>query len=164
MTQAARQGLRRILKKEPDDQDVHDVVLRAFRELLEMEKVRNPVSLGRKVAYRRGMDKAATIIRQQTRLRDNRRQIAQLRESPEAEEEALRREQLFLFMEGCLAELTSDQREVIEVTIMQSKSLSRWAMRRGVSYEAGRRMRARGLKALRRCINQKLADEGSEVL
>lgn len=164
MEQAARQGLRRILKDQPDDQDVHDVVIRALRELLEMDDIRNPVSLGRRVAYLRGMDKARAIIRERTQLREGAWQIAQLWESLEDEETALRRERLLLYMKECLAELTADQREVIEVTIMQQKPLSEWTMNRGVSYEAGRRMRVRGLKALRSCINGKVTHEGSEVL
>jgi hypothetical protein len=51
-----------------------------------------------------------------------------------------------------MGELTAQQRDVIERTVMGQESLSDWTLQRGTSYEAGRRLRARGLGALHRQI------------
>ena len=47
---------------------------------------------------------------------------------------------------------TAEQRDVIEATVQRQESLSDWVAARGTSYEAGRRLRGRGIAALRRCI------------
>ncbi|MCZ0939160.1 MAG: hypothetical protein OXJ55_11015 [Caldilineaceae bacterium] len=110
------------------------------------------------------MDIARSIYRKRNHLRENAWKINQLRWSLEDEEAAAQDELLYRQAEDCLAELTPEQREVIELTVRQQKSLSEWAMRRGVSYEAARRMRERGVNSLRRCVERKSADGDGEVL
>ena len=166
MRHSARQGLRRVLGQAPNDDDVDQVVLKAFREVVEKDpkEVVSWDGLAATVAYRRGIDRGRSIRRERDRLGGPTWPDDRIEVTPEDQQAAADREQLLRRVEECMEGLTPDQREVIELTVMQQKSLSVWASERGVSYEAARRMRLRGLKALERCADRKSLDSGSEAL
>jgi DNA-directed RNA polymerase specialized sigma24 family protein len=105
------------------------------------------------------MDRGQSIIREREQIQRYAWQIDQLRIGAEDETAAAERERLFRHAADCMDTLTPDQRDVIEATVQRQQSLSDWVAARGTSYEAGRRMRARALAALRRCLDAKLEDE-----
>ena len=116
------------------------------------------------MANRRGRDRARAINREHHRIEEQAWQIDQLRVNREDEASAAHRERLLRHAEECMGELTVEQQDVITATIMSQQSLSNWSMDRGTTYEAGRRMRMRGLEALGRCIKRKIEsgrEEGS---
>lgn len=166
MRQAARQGIRRITRESPDEDDVDNVVLRAFREVLAKDstEVRSVVGFARTVAYRRGMDRGRQINREKKEIRDHKWVIHDLHVSSKDELAAAETERLFRHAEACMEQLTQDQRILIEHIIMQQHSLSEWAIARGTSYEAGRRMLLRGLRTLRRCVDRNLHGDEEEEL
>jgi hypothetical protein len=160
MRQAARQGIRRILRRTPDEADVNDVLFKAFKEVLEddSEEVRrSPLGFAKVVAYRRGMDRARCIIREREQIKDQAWELDQRRVTAADARAAAERERLLRYAEDCMGGLTAEQRDVIEATVQRQESLSDWVAARGTSYEAGRRLRARGIAALRRCIEAKRA-------
>ncbi len=66
MRQAARQGIRRILCRTPDEADVDDVLFKAFKEVLkaDSEEIRRSLlGFAKVVACRRGMDRARSLPR-----------------------------------------------------------------------------------------------------
>ena len=75
---------------------------------------------------------------------------------------AAQKERLVGYAEDCMDGLTAEQRDVIEATVQRQESLSDWVAARGTSYEAGRRLRSRGIAALRRCIKAKRAADREE--
>src|SRR5436309_12626792 len=82
MRQAARQGIRRILRRTPDEADVNDVLYKAFKEVLEddSEEVRrSPLGFAKVVAYRRGMDRARSIIREREQIKNQAWELDQRR-------------------------------------------------------------------------------------
>ena len=68
------------------------------------------------------------------------------------------RDRLLRYAEDCMDSLTAEQRDVIAATVQRQESLSNWVLARETSYEAGRRLRGRGIAALQRCIEAKRAD------
>ena len=158
MRQAARRGIRRITQRPPDGGDVDDVVLKAFKEVLAADPaaIRSVVGFARTVAERRGMDRGREINRDRNRIWQHAWELNELSVSQEDESAGAERERLLRRAEECMGELPESQRDVIERTVMQHQSLSDWTTARGTSYEAGRRMRIRGLQALRRCIARRL--------
>lgn len=164
MRRGARRGVRRILARAPDEADVDDVLFKAFHEVLKV--ARNGVNrslegLGYNVAYKRGMDRARSIIRERNGIKKQAWELHQLNVSAEEESEAAARERLLRFGQECMDVLTPEQRAVIEATVQRQERLSDWVTVRGTSYEAGRRMRSRAIAALRRCVDAKL-DADSE--
>jgi DNA-directed RNA polymerase specialized sigma24 family protein len=162
MRQAARQGIRRILRRTPDEADVNDVLFKAFKEVLEDnagEVRRSPLGFAKVVAYRRGMDRARSIIREREQIKNQAWELDQRRVTAADTLAAVERERLLRYAEDCMDRLTAEQRDVIEATVQRQESLSDWVAVRGTSYEAGRRLRARGIAALRRCIEAKCADD-----
>ena len=157
MRQAARQGMRRI-GVVPHEHDVEDVVFKAFTEYLKKaasEPVRNPVGLAKRIANLRGRDHARAIHREREGIDDGTLAIDELSVSEEEAEGASRSEVLAQMAVECMERLTSDQRDVIEATLMEQMSLSDWASDRGRTHQAASAMRLRGLRALRRCIDAK---------
>ena len=155
MRQAARKGLRFSLGGTPDEGDVEDVVARAFSEVLTAypnDTKRDPVAFARVVAYRRAIDRARVIRRERGTLDELLPVLHRVHPTDADLEEAAAREGLRQAAVGALSDLTADQREVIERTVRGQESLSNWALERGVTYEAARRMRARGLETLRKHI------------
>lgn len=151
MRQAARKGLRISLGGTPDEGDVDDVVARAFSEVLTAdpnETKRDPVAFAKVVAYRRAIDRARVIRRERGTLDGLLPELDRVRPTDADLEEAAAREGLRQAAIDALSDLTADQREVIERTVRGQESLSNWALERGVTYEAARRMRARGLEAV----------------
>jgi hypothetical protein len=160
MRHAARQGIRRILRRTPDEADVDDALFKAFKEVLEAESEearRSRLGFATVVAYRRGMDRARSIIREQERIEDQAWELDQRRVTAADALAAAERERLLRYAEDCMHGLTAEQRDVIEATVQRQESLSDWVAVRGTSYEAGRRLRARGIAALQRCIKAKRA-------
>jgi hypothetical protein len=160
MRQAARQGIRRILRRTPDEADVDDAVVKAFKEVLASdaeEAKRSPMGFAKVVAYRRGMDRARSIIREREQIKNQAWELDQRRVTTQEAAAAEERERVLRYAEDCMDSLTAEQREVIEATVQRQESLSDWVAARGTSYEAGRRMRGRGIAALRRCIEMKRA-------
>lgn len=164
MRRAARRGIRRLLGDAPDPADVDDVLLKAFKEVLgaEPEAIETMRGFASTVAYRRGMDKARSIIRAREKIKRQAWQIDQLRVDAADQVAAARHERLLGYAEDCLSTLTPEQRDVVEATVQRQESLSNWAAARGTSYEAGRRMRGRALAALERCVKGKAAAERPE--
>lgn len=160
MRQAARRGIRRILGGDPDEADVEDVVLKAFKEFLKAYRkapVSSPLGLAKVIADRRGRDRARSIRREREGIKDQTWVLDQLLVSRADAEAAARREQLGREAMDCMDTLTADQRDVIEATILRLGSLSDWVAARGTSYQAGDQLRARGLSALRRCLETRRA-------
>jgi DNA-directed RNA polymerase specialized sigma24 family protein len=163
MRQAARQGIRRILGEDPDEHDVEDVVVKAFKEYLRKsakEPVRHPVGLAKRIANFRGRDHARAIRREREGIDDNAWVIDELRIPDEDAEAAAESEELASMAMDCMENLTADQRDVIEATDMRLRSLSDWASAHGITHQAASQMRLRGLRALRRCIDAKRAADG----
>ena len=155
MRQTARQGIRRILHRDPDEADLENVVLKAFHEFLKADlkkPTRSPVGLATTIANRRGMDRARSIRREQEGIKDMAWVLDQMWVSQAEAEAAARRELLGREAMDCMDTLTPDQRDVIHTTILSQGSLSDWVAARGTSYQAGDQLRARGLAALRRCL------------
>jgi RNA polymerase sigma factor (sigma-70 family) len=156
MRQAARWGLRFVLSQQPNEDDVEDVVARAFTEVLKAtseEMKKDLVAFAKVVARRRGVDRGRAIIRERRRAEDVLPDVDRHRVTEEDVAAAAARERLHQAAEKALEELTPDQRDVIERTVMGHESLSDWALERGTSYEAARRLRGRGLETLRKHID-----------
>jgi len=163
MRQAARRGIRRTLGQEPDEGDVDDVVLLAFRALIERtEPPRSPVGLACLIAERRGIDKARALIRERQKVVRHHAELTPLEHDPEDEIAAARRDRMYQYAVQCMETLTGPQREAIEATVQRQESLSDWTAGRGTSYEAGRRMVVRALMTLNRCVQRKIDDESKE--
>jgi DNA-directed RNA polymerase specialized sigma24 family protein len=157
MRQAARRGLRFVLRRTPNEDDVDDVIARAFSELSDAtsdEVKRDPVAFAKVVAYRRGIDRARVIIREREKIKDLLSEVERHRVTDEDLAAAAAKEWQLRAAEEAIGGLTAQQREVIERTVMGQESLSDWTLERGTSYEAGRRLRARGLEALRKQIER----------
>lgn len=162
MRQAARQGIRRVLGRVPDEADVNDALFKAFKEVLEADSEevrRSTLGFAKVVAYRRGMDRARSIIREREQIKNQAWELDQHRVTAADVVAAAQRERLFRYAEVCMEGLTAEQRDVIEATVQRQESLSDWVAARGTSYEAGRRLRGRGIATLRRCIEAKRADD-----
>jgi hypothetical protein len=162
MRQAARQGIRRILHRDPDETDVDDVLFKAFKEVLEAgseEARRSLLGFAKVVARRRGMDRARSIIREREQIKAQAWELDQRRVTAADALAAAKQERLLRYAEDCMSGLTAEQRDVIEATVQRQESLSDWVAARGTSYEAGRRLRGRGIAALRRCIEAKHAED-----
>ena len=165
MRQAARSGLRRILARAPNEDDVDDAVFTAFKVVLRKDPAEIKHSIlgfARTVAYRRGMDKARTIIREREQVKSQAWQLNPLLVTAEDEARGADRDELLRRALDCMGSLTEPQRDVIQATLQRQESLSDWTARRGKSYEAGRRMLERGLASLRRCIEAKRKAELEE--
>jgi hypothetical protein len=162
MRHAARQGIRRILHQTPDEADVNEALFKAFKEVLQdgSETVRQSLlGFAKAVAYRRGMDRARSVIRERDQIKDHVWELDQHRVTSADALAAAERELRLRYAEDCLDALTAEQRDVIESTIQRQESLSDWVAARRTSYEAGRRLRGRGIDALRRCVEAKRAAE-----
>lgn len=157
MRQAARQGIRS-MGVVPDEHDVEKVVFKAFTEYLRKaasEPVQNPVGLANRIANLRGRDHARAIRREREGINDSTWVIDELSVSDQEGEASARSEELARMAMECMERLTSDQRDVIEATLMEQMSLSDWANARRRTHQAASAMRLRGLQALRRCIDAK---------
>jgi hypothetical protein len=160
MRRAARQGIRRVLHRTPDEADVNEALFKAFKEVLkdDSEEVRrSPLGFAKVVAYRRGMDRARSVIREWEQIKGHVWELDQRRVTAADALAAAEREQRLRYAEDCLGALTAEQRDVVETTIQRLQPLSDWVAARGTSYEAGRRLRGRGVDALRRCVEAKCA-------
>lgn len=159
MRRAARRGLRRALSRSPDPADVDDVLLKAFKEVLQADpaKIESMLGFACTVARRRAIDKARSIIREREKIKGQTWQIQQLHMDAADQEAAADRERLLGYAEDCMSALTPEQRDVVQVTVQRQESVSNWAAARGTTYEAGRRMRLRALAALGRCVKGKAA-------
>jgi DNA-directed RNA polymerase specialized sigma24 family protein len=156
MRQAARRGLRFVLSQAANEDDVDDAVARAFSEVLKNtsdEVKKDPVAFAKVVARLRGVDRGRAIIREREKVKGVLREADRHRVTDEDLAAAAAKERLLRAAEKAMEELTAEQRDVIERTVMGRESLSNWTLERGTSYEAGRRLRARGLEALRKQIN-----------
>jgi len=151
MRQAARRGLRFALRQTPNEHDVDDVVTRAFSEVLKStsdEAKRDPVAFAKTVARLRGIDRGRAIIRERRNIKELLPEAERHRVTDEDLAAAAAKETRLRAAEEAMDGLTADQRDVIERTVMAQETLSDWALRRGTTYEAARRLRARGLQAL----------------
>lgn len=159
MRRAARRGLRRALSRSPDPDDVDDVVLKAFKEILQDDpaQIESMLGFACTVARRRAIDKARSIIREREKIKGQTWQIQQLHMEAAEQVAVADRERLLSYAEDCMSVLTPEQRDVVEATVQRQESLSNWAAARGTTYEAGRRMRLRALTALERCVKAKAA-------
>jgi len=162
MRREARRGIRRILHRTPDEADVNDALFKAFTEVLRADSeqlTQSPLGFAKAVAHRRGMDRARAIIREREQIKNQAWELDQRRVTAADAAVSAERERLYRYAEDCMKGLTADQRDVIERTVQRLESLSDWVADRGTSYEAGRRLRARGIAALGRCIQAKRADD-----
>lgn len=159
MTQAARQGLRR-MGVSPNEDDVAEVLYSAFIELERKgaESVaRSLVGFARKIAYHRGQDRGRKLNRERERqvVEEVSWERSDLRVSPDEEEAEADREALRQLAIECMETLTDSQRDVVEATIMGAQTLSEWGLERGVTHQAASGMRDRAVQALKRCIDKR---------
>ena len=129
MRQAARQGIRRVLHQAPDEADVNEALFKAFTEVLEDgsdEVRRSPLGFAKVVAYRRGMDRRRSVIREWEQVKGHVWELDQRRVTTADALAAAEREQQLRYAEDCLDALTSEQRDVIEATIQRLQPLSGW--------------------------------------
>ena len=166
MKAAARGGLRRVLRRDPDEHDVEDVVVHAFNELWrkDLSQVKSRVGLARTIARRRGLDRGDRVLRERRQSDRVRTDLSTVHpETSEVSEseyattmEIIRR---------CSDHLTVEQREVIaatvEGTIDGPMPMEEFARIRGTTYEACRRMCKRGIAALSKCVMDSLANGAS---
>jgi DNA-directed RNA polymerase specialized sigma24 family protein len=156
MRQGARRGLRFVLGGTPNEDDVDDVVTKAFPEVLESTSNQvkdDPVAFAKTVARLRGIDRGRAIVREQKKIKELSRDVERHRVTDEDLAAAAAKEKRLQAAEKAMAGLTAEQRDVIERTVMGPETLSDWTLERGTSYEAGRRLRKRGLEALRKEIS-----------
>jgi DNA-directed RNA polymerase specialized sigma24 family protein len=164
MRQAARRALWNGLSERPDEQDVDDAVFRAFKQLMEkdLSMTTNVIGLAMTIAKRRGQDRSREIVRARNRLRDQSWRINNDRIERSDIEAASAEHLLLTYAEDCMRSLSEDHLSVIVDTVMELRSLSDWALERGVSYEAARRMRERAMKNLERCVSTKQHEDSGE--
>ena len=164
MKAAARSGIRRVLRRDPDEHDVEDVVVHAFNELWrkDLSEVKSRVGLARTIAKRRGLDRGGRLLRER---RQSAHTHSELLHSVQPEISEASESEYATIMEiirRCSDHLTVDQREVIfatvEGTIDGPMPLDEFARIRGTTYEACRRMCKRGIAALSRCVNDALGN------
>lgn len=158
MRAAARRGLRRRLRSEPPEQDVEDAVVHAFNELWRMERstLNSPINMGCSIAFRRGFDRGRRIARERQDAHRVAEELSLVAHGDVAVDNESDHEAIMVIVRRCQEDLTADQKEVIDATIEGTRdgrvSLSDFAERRGTTYEACRRMRDRGMRALARCL------------
>lgn len=155
MRRGARRGLRRILSEQPDEYDVDEAVERAFIQLMEKgaSEVQPPLrGFASAVAYNRGRDRARALVRKRERIKDAAWQADMVMPTGTEAEDHERRDRLLDRLPGCIDSLPELQREMIEAVYVRLMPLSDWTTERGKSYESGRRLRIRALKALRTCL------------
>ena len=163
MKAAARAGIRRVLRRDPDEHDVEDVVVHAFNELWrkDLSQVNSRVGLARTIARRRGLDRGDRVLRERRQSNHVRTGLSTVQ--PEISE--VSESEYALTMEiirRCSDHLTVEQREVIaatvEGTIDGAMPMEEFARIRGTTYEACRRMCKRGIAALSKCVKDALAN------
>lgn len=161
MRRAARRGLRQVLSERPSEHDVDDALETAFRELLEKGPDAIKKSLrgfASAIAYRRGQDLARKLIRARERIPQANWRLEDITPTLADEQSYERREHLLERLDDCMMTLTDDQRDLIENVVKPHRSLSSWTTHRGVTYEAGRRMRNRALEKLKLCLEARSAE------
>lgn len=139
---------------------MNDALFKAFKEVLAAETAAvraSPLGFAKVVACPRGMDQARSIIREREQIRNQAWEIDQRRVTAADALAAAEKERLLRYAEDCMSGLTAEQRDVIELTVRRQEALSNWVAARGTSYEAERRLRVRGLAALLRRVEAKLA-------
>lgn len=155
MRRSARRAVDITLLERPNEEDVDEALTIAFLELLRNgpgvvnQSLRG---LANKIAYRRGQDVARKLIRQREQIDNIRWELEAVTPTAADEEEHERLERLYEQLEECMHELTDAQQDVINSVVRGQESLSDWSSKRGVTYEAGRRMQSRALTKLRDCL------------
>jgi len=162
MYQAARRGIGFITSDTPDEQDVEEVVYKAFCEFEQQDPARvdNIIGLARWIAYRRGQDAGRGIVSDREQIRGlvrDRAVLAAIEFSDEDACAAARREVLICYAMECLDLLPDEQRDVLRATVMGRETLSDWALRASKSHQAAGQQRERALRSLARCVNSKQA-------
>jgi hypothetical protein len=105
-----------------------------------------------------GWTAAGPSLREREQIKNQAWELDQRRVTDADTLAAAERDRLLRDAENCMESLTAEQRDVIAATVQRQESLSDWAAARMTSYEAGRRIRVRGLAALQRCIAAQRAD------
>ncbi|KQH76285.1 hypothetical protein AO501_29110 [Mycobacterium gordonae] len=156
---AARRGIHAITACTPNEDDVVEVAYDAFCEFEKKnrDELSSPQGMAYQIAFQRGRDRGRKIIR-------HREQIDLLCKEPTLQGElefrevdaqlAQRRDEMARTAIECLAALPADQQSVVTATVMESMSLSDWALREGKSHQAASRQRGRALESLRRCVDR----------
>lgn len=164
MRQAARRALWNGLSQRPDELDVDDAVFRAFKQLSErdLSAITSVIGLAKTIAKRRGQDKAREIIRARDRLDDQNWLVANDQIARSDTDAAQAEHLLLVYAQECMNSLNEDQRNVIAATVVGLSSLSDWALERGVTYEAARRMRERAIKNLEQCVSTRQHQDSGE--
>ncbi|MEV1066008.1 hypothetical protein [Streptomyces sp. NPDC050263] len=165
MRQAARRGIRSITSSDPDPHEVDDSVAQAFLELEGREpmEVTSLVGFAVRIAFRRGQDSGRRTIREREQMRSMINHLG-ITADPQFHDddmcEAAEREVLLGHALRCMAGLTDEQLDIVRTTIMESESLSDWALRAGKSHQSASRQRTRALESLRRCVRSKTSTAG----
>ena len=161
---AARQGVAFITAQDPDTDDVEEAVYNAFTELMEKDPaaVVSVIGLAKVMAWRRGMDAGRAAVRRRERVRlvadpttEDCNNLYPVEEVEREEERERLREKAM----ACMKKLSTDQRDVVQATVMGEEGLSNWAFRNNKSHQAAGRQRDRALETLRRCIDSGAEDE-----
>jgi RNA polymerase sigma factor (sigma-70 family) len=164
MHQGARRGIAAITARPPNEDDVGDVVYEAFCEFEKMDpnELRALRGMAHHLAFQRGRDRGRAIIRQRekiNKLSEDRALVGELEFREVDVQIAQRREVLARTAIECLEALPADQQSVVAATVMESMSLSDWALREGKSHQAASRQRTRALESLRRCVSGELRSQ-----
>lgn len=157
MDQAARRGLRGILRDEPDPHDVQTAVVDAFRELWNMDpsNVTRLIGLAATIADKRARDRGRAIIREDRKMHALIDDLGHELELPADDGAgAAQRAELATSMRGCIDALPDAQRSVLEYTYMQGGKLIDWAQQRGKTHQAAVQQRQRAEAAVRRCVER----------
>lgn len=169
VTQSARGGIWRMTGKRPRPVDVDEAAFRALKEFFEQDPnlIKSPLGLAKTIAFRRGQDVGRRLNQEKEFPTDDDEALGRMLDSkpvdPEAEivaaEEAARQVHLQRLAMFCLDDLSPGQAEVVRATVLGDEELSDWALTQGKTYQAADQQRDRGLSALKRCVEAKLAAE-----
>lgn len=166
MRRMARAGIQRMTGKSADPRDSDEILIVAFHEFLKKDpsKIRRPIGLAARIAFRRGQDRGREINREgEFPDSDHPQVMSAIAPAAETEEEVIEaeeREWLLRLARDCLPELPEGQADVIKATIFGNQTLSDWARDAGKRYQAADQQRNRALKALRKCVESKRDSKG----
>lgn len=160
MYQGARRGLRTVLRGDPDEQDVEDVIYDAFCEFeaKDPHDIHSLLGLASHIARLRGIDRGRAIVRERQKMESaltDRAYQAELDFTDNDLQRARNYELNDLYAADCVQLLSDAQRSVVTATIVERTRLSDWALLHGKSHQAAGRQRDRALDTLRRCVQAK---------
>lgn len=162
LAQGVHRGFRAMMSTEPDDDEMQEVMVRAFLELSSKDpaEITSINGLVARIADLRARDYIRERISAEKRQRsieeDRAWQMNLMLAELDGQKAELRGQLGDLAMD-CLNALPREQRDVVDATIMGRETVSDWAHHRGKSHQAASKQRERALNALTRCLADKRA-------